>query len=287
MYIMKKQNKYYWLIIISSTLFVILFIYNLNSSTKSAVGKTYPMQVIDNEIRIGDIVLYRFVPVDGGEMLFSNPLQIKESYNGDTVIHNSVSAELRHISSFLIGETPVTTDLYFYVMKDTLYHNPMTAVSLCYADHVKVVEWDLFLEKLEAKTGRKFAFPTSYEWEYAARGGQKSMGYIYAGSNNIDEVAFYKGNMPSEMLNKGNTKKPNELGLFDMSGGVLEITSSTFYDIYPYMIKAKSQIVHKESNPDFRMARGGYWNAPAEECATNFVGSYNVEACGARLILKY
>jgi formylglycine-generating enzyme required for sulfatase activity len=89
------------------------------------------------------------------------------------------------------------------------------------------------------------------------------------------------------MLNKGKTKKPNELGLFDMSGGVLEITSSTFYDIDPYMIKAKSQIVHKEANPDFRIARGGYWNAPAEYCATNYVGNHNVEACGARLILKY
>lgn len=284
---MKNLNKYHWLIIVTSILFIFLSINNSKSPKKRFVGRTYPMQVIDNEIRVGDIVLYQFVPVDGGEMLFSNPIQIQESYKEDTITHYLVSAKLKHIPSFIIGETPVTSDLYFYVMEDTLYHNPMTAVSMCYADHVTVNEWDLFLEKLEEKTGRKFAFPTSDEWEYAARGGQKSMGYKYAGSNNIDEVACYKGNTPNEMLNKGRTKKPNELGLFDMSGGVLELTSSTLFDIYPFMIKAKDQLHYKEANPDYRMARGGYWDAPADACATNYVGLTAISSCGARLILKY
>jgi formylglycine-generating enzyme required for sulfatase activity len=74
-------------------------------------------------------------------------------------------------------------------------------------------------------TGSKFRLPTEAEWEYAARGGNQSKGYMYSGSNLIEEVAWYNGNAQSGMQEKNpnygphpvGTKKPNELGIYDMS----------------------------------------------------------------------
>lgn len=284
---MRNLNKYHCLIIISSIIFISLSIINFGKNEQNVADySVYPMQVIDNEIRVGDTVLYRFIPVDGGEMMFANPIQHEESYNGHTVKHNSVSAEIKYIPSFLIGETPVTDDLFIYVMEDTLINNPMASISIRYAN-VSIDTWKAFLEKLEQKTGRKFALPTSYQWEYAARGGQKSKGYKYAGSNNIDEVAWYKNNTPEGILFKGKSKKPNELGLFDMSGGVLELTSSTFFDLYPYFRQLESSMGGKQGNPTCLMARGGNWSADSTTCETRYVGTQIMANTGVRLILEY
>ena len=95
-----------------------------------------------------------------------------------------------------------------------------------YNNPVEQVSWDdcqEFIKKLNALTGLKFRLPTEAEWEYAARGGKKSRGYKYSGSNNIDNVAWNRAN--SERLaktHKVGTKSPNELGIYDMSGNVDE-----------------------------------------------------------------
>ena len=69
--------------------------------------------------------------------------------------------------------------------------------------------------------GKRFALPTEAQWEFAARGGNKSKGYKYAGSNNIDDVAWYYDNS-GEQTHPVAQKQPNELGLYDMSGNVFE-----------------------------------------------------------------
>ncbi|HPN32614.1 MAG TPA: formylglycine-generating enzyme family protein [bacterium] len=89
---------------------------------------------------------------------------------------------------------------------------------------VENVSWNdchEFIEKLNRLTGKKFRLPTEAEWEYAARGGNKSKGYIYSGSNNVDEVAEYEGNNDKSTKPVGG-RKPNELGIYDMSGNVWE-----------------------------------------------------------------
>lgn len=80
--------------------------------------------------------------------------------------------------------------------------------------------WD-FISEIREKTGLYFRLPTKDEWMFAAQGGNKSQGFTYSGSDNIDEVAWYKGNCsgPKDIA----LKKPNELGLYDMSGNFGEI----------------------------------------------------------------
>lgn len=78
-----------------------------------------------------------------------------------------------------------------------------------------------FIFKLNQITGVNFRLPTLDEWEFSAKGGNKSLGYRYSGSNNIDEVAWYEGNS-SELIHPIKMKKPNELGIYDMTGNLLE-----------------------------------------------------------------
>jgi formylglycine-generating enzyme required for sulfatase activity len=86
-----------------------------------------------------------------------------------------------------------------------------------------------FIQKLNAMTGKIYRLPTEAEWEYAARGGNRSKGYKYSGSNNIDEVAWSRENS-GEKPHPVGTKQPNELGIYDMSGNVSEWVDDLYRD---------------------------------------------------------
>jgi formylglycine-generating enzyme required for sulfatase activity len=117
-----------------------------------------------------------------------------------------------------MGETVVTQELWHAVMKK----NPSSIVG---AQHPVIdISWDdtqLFIKKLNKITGESFRLPTQAEWEFAACGGYKSKNHKYAGSDNIDEVAWYKDNS-TKTIHPVKQKKPNEVGLFDMNGNVWE-----------------------------------------------------------------
>src|SRR5574344_1059083 len=88
--------------------------------------------------------------------------------------------------------------------------------------------WDEIMDKkfrLNKLTGLKFRMPSEAEWEYAARGGNKSHGYTYAGSNDIDEVAWFRDGHAHPV----GTKKANELGLYDMTGNVWEFCADYYH----------------------------------------------------------
>ena len=153
------------------------------------------------------------VLVEGGTYMMGNPDRDKNDEYAKDVPHEVT------LSSFYICKYEVTEALWTAVMGS----NPSDHKS---GDNypVEQVNWydcQDFVEKLSELTGRHFRLPTEAEWEYAARGGQRSRGYRYSGSYNLDEIGWHVGNAHHYKREVG-TKKPNELGLYDMTGNVSE-----------------------------------------------------------------
>lgn len=129
---------------------------------------------------------------------------------------------------------------------------PMTNVDR--ADAEAYCDW------LSEKTGRIYRLPTEAEWEYAARGGIEGGKYEYAGSNNIDEVGWSKENSPKQPQPVG-LKKPNQLGLYDMSGNADEWCLD-WYDKNYYKSSSAKDPEGPESAENYlelRVTRGGNW----------------------------
>ncbi len=110
----------------------------------------------------------------------------------------------------------------FYIMQTEM---PISEMDLDGNGRVNQGELGYYINDLGNRTGKPFRLPTQEEWEYAARGGQKSKGYTYSGSNAIDDVAWYSGNS-GKSVQAFATKQPNELGLYDMSGNYAEFCVS-------------------------------------------------------------
>jgi formylglycine-generating enzyme required for sulfatase activity len=127
--------------------------------------------------------------------------------------------------SYCIGQTEVTQALWQAVMdSNPSYFSSRNNYATNLQRPVESVSWNdcqTFITNLNALTGMNFRLPTEAEWEFAARGGNKSLGNMYAGSNSYDVVAWIKGNA-AETTHPVATKAPNELGIYDMSGNIYE-----------------------------------------------------------------
>ena len=125
----------------------------------------------------------------------------------------------------------------------------------CPVNNASWNETQAFILKLNKLTGKKFRLPTEAEWEFAAKGGNKSSGFKYSGSNNLNEVAWNDKNLNGKILNPVGTKKANELGLYDMSGNGFERCQDWYSSVY-----YENSPIQNPKGPkkgDYRVLRSG------------------------------
>jgi formylglycine-generating enzyme required for sulfatase activity len=166
-----------------------------------------------------NIPLPEMVFVEGGTFMMGS----EDGYDSEKPAHRVT------LDSFEIGKYPVTQAQWQAVMGN----NPSYCKnrSECPVENVSWNDVQEFIQKLNSITYKTYRLPTEAEWEYAARGGNKSRGYKYAGSNNIDEVAWYDKNSGRKTHPVG-LKSPNELGLYDMIGNVYEWSRDYYNNKY-------------------------------------------------------
>ncbi len=160
------------------------------------------------------------------------------------------------LSDYYIAEAEVTQELWKAVMGSNPSHFEGDKRPV---EQTTWYDCQNFINALNQLTGLNFRFPTEAEWEFAARGGNGSQGYKYSGSDNIDEIAWYSadGKKTSDVM----TKAPNELGIYDMSGNVMEWCSDAFGDY-----SSEPQIDPTGPNGVDRVVRGGCCLSTATYC---------------------
>ena len=229
-------------------------------------------------------VSFEVVRVEHGTFMMGTP---EDSTLGAAADHERPVHEVTISKDFYMGRYPVTQKLWKAVMGGTPFaEGEQWSVEFGVGDDVPVyfVSWNdcqTFIAKLNELTGKSFRLPSESEWEYAARGGNKSKGYRYAGSDDIFEVAWFGGFMGAE---KVGGKRPNELDLYDMSGNIYEwcIDYANYSD--------ENHIDPIGNSPNGAAKRGGCWNAQPSGCRVSARGSagksQRLSLVGFRLVME-
>ena len=221
---------------------------------------------------------FKMIPVDGGTFTMG------EGQDAHKVT----------LSSYFIGQTEVTQGLWKSVMGNNPSYYYFYDGSSCPVECVSWEDCQEFIKKLNQITGMYFRVPTEAEWEFAARGGNKSRGYIYSGGNEIDNVCWYNDNSGchhfmcfmkcpnNEAIHMNlyggdhsrqvKKKNPNELELFDMSGNVWEWCQDWYDDNYYHNSPSLNPI--GASSGTLRVIRGGGWDSESSNCRV-FSRSYS------------
>jgi formylglycine-generating enzyme required for sulfatase activity len=205
-----------------------------------------------------DEIYANMVSVKGGTFTMGN--SDRDAYSWEKPAHRVT------VDNFQISKYLVTQKQWQEVMDD----NP----SRYQGDDLPVenVSWEdvqQFIQKLNDLTGRAYRLPTEAEWEFAARGGVNSRNYKYAGSYNINDVAWYARNSGNQTKPVGTAKSSNELGLYDMSGNVWEWCNDWFGS---YTGAAQTNPKGPETGTA-RVFRGGSWYYDARSCYVSYRSS--------------
>ena len=204
---------------------------------------------------IANGITFTMLPIQGGNFMMGS-----NDYNNAKPIHRVT------VPDFYLCEHLVTQAVWQAIMGK----NP-SRFSGCDQCPVEQVSWDdiqKFLQKLNALTGKIYRLPTEAEWEYAARGGNQSKGYKYAGSDYLDKVGYYDRNSKRQTQPVGQLY-PNELGLYDMSGNVWEWCQDEWHGNYqgaPTDGSAWQEKINIQNKNTIRVIRGGSWISNPNYC---------------------
>lgn len=216
-------------------------VWNVLEERESLISRDVSFKV---QARVYDPKIIEMMYVEGGEFIMGSFREYDEK-----PLHSV------YLKDFFIGRYEVTQRQWKRIMGQ----NPsfFNYCEECPVENVSFRDIERFIEELNRQTGLQYRLPTEAEWEYAARGGNKSMGYMFSGSDDPDQVAWYKDNN-NQHTRKPGQKKPNEIGIYDMSGNVMEWCndwySKSYYQIAPYKNPPGA------ASSSHRAIRGGSWN---------------------------
>ena len=214
----------------------------------------------DVTITVNGVTFTMVLVRNGTFTMGATPEQLEVAHRDEYPAH-----EVTLTFDYYMGQTEVTQELWLAVMGN----NPSQFQGDLNRPVENVSQFDcaIFVDKLTAMTGKIFRLPTEAEWEYAARGGNRSRVNMFAGSNYVDEVAWYVGNANSSTQPVASLA-PNELGLYDMSGNVFEWCQDWYvmYDSEP-----QTNPCGPESGVS-NVYRGGAWMIDASGCRVSYRG---------------
>jgi formylglycine-generating enzyme required for sulfatase activity len=224
-------------------------------------------------------VPFRMMLVPGGSFTMgcTRPGAVKHTYDASSPTHQV------KLDTFYMSRYEVTQRLWMAVMDS----NPSLWRSndSLPVEQVSYNEAQIFIARLSQITGYRFRMPTEAEWEYAARGGQKSHGYVFPGCDGAPGAVAWYGMNSDNHTHPVGRKKPNELGIYDMAGNVWEWCSDWFSD---YTAEAQDN-PRGPKNGENRILRGGCMNSPSWGCAVHdrswYLPDHGYGFHGLRLVL--
>jgi formylglycine-generating enzyme required for sulfatase activity len=243
-----------------------------------------PVTLVDTTYTVNG-VSFKMVAVKAGTFTMGDTI-----YDGSILYSCLPVHQVTLTNDYLIGETEVTQELWQAVMGQSLREwQDNFGTNWYYGEGdnypMYLISWNdvkVFIQKLNQLTGKTFRLPTEAEWEFAARGGNQTHNYLYSGSDNLDAVAWYYDNA-NNTSHPVKTKAANELGLYDMSGNVLEWVNDYWSDY----TSASQTNPQGPTTGSRRVDRGGSWNGDAFSCRVayrhDFTPDYRNPYLGFRL----
>ncbi|HTO16750.1 MAG TPA: formylglycine-generating enzyme family protein [Edaphocola sp.] len=196
--------------------------------------------------------LPKMISVEGGVFKMGDDWKFRKE--AEKPVHTVI------VHSFKISKYPITVAQYrvFCEENDIIFDHDRRFKGM--SNHpVTNVNWHealAYTSWLSDKTGKNYRLPTEAEWEFAARGGLKSKGYKFSGSDNLDRVGWYNDNSSGQTHAVG-TKKANELGIYDMSGNIWEWCNDWYAE--DYYNESPEDNPKGPDSAKYRVVRGGSW----------------------------